>query len=267
MERRLLCRDPHLNPRQPAAPTGPRGLFGDRTVSPLFREPRSLPSPRFCRLPPSPRTRAEAGSPGAGPDRPAAVRHADHGLDPCLPRRHPALDRRFCIIAAGAGAAGHRHRALQRQGEPNPSATTHNTLIEVVWTVLPILILVIIAIPSFSVLTDQLTMPDGERKYLGSNIFSFGEVEVPAPAMTIKATGVQWNWELRVLRADGCSCRCTPLRLPRPCRSRITAVDAHERRLPPSKPEPAAPAGGRQRDRRAGQHHRPHAGDCRTRPA
>jgi cytochrome c oxidase subunit 2 len=78
---------------------------------------------------------------------------------------------------------------------PTPSATTHNTLIEIIWTVVPILILVVIAVPSFSVLTDQLTMPDGERKYLGSNIFSFGSEEVPAPAMTIKATGVQWNWE------------------------------------------------------------------------
>ena len=78
---------------------------------------------------------------------------------------------------------------------PVPSSTTHNTLVEIVWTVAPILILVVIAIPSFSVLTDQLTMPDGQRKYLGSNIFSFGEQEVPAPAFTIKATGVQWNWE------------------------------------------------------------------------
>ena len=81
------------------------------------------------------------------------------------------------------------------KANPKPSATTHNTLVEVVWTVVPILVLVVIAIPSFSVLTDQLTIPDGERKYLGSNIFSFGEQEVPAPAFTIKATGVQWNWE------------------------------------------------------------------------
>ena len=81
------------------------------------------------------------------------------------------------------------------RANPVPSKTTHNTLIEVVWTVVPILILVIIAIPSFSVLTDQLTMPDGQRKYLGSNIFSFGEVEVPAPTVTIKATGQQWYWD------------------------------------------------------------------------
>jgi len=77
---------------------------------------------------------------------------------------------------------------------PTPARFTHNTLLEVVWTALPVIILVIIAIPSFAVLTDQLTMPDGVRKYLGTNIFSFGSVEVPAPGLTIKATGSQWYW-------------------------------------------------------------------------
>lgn len=80
------------------------------------------------------------------------------------------------------------------KANPTPSSTTHNTMIEIVWTVVPILVLVVIAIPSFSVLTDQLTMPDGQRKYLGSNIFSFGEVEVPAPELTVKASGEQWYW-------------------------------------------------------------------------
>jgi cytochrome c oxidase subunit 2 len=58
----------------------------------------------------------------------------------------------------------------------------------------PIIILVIIAVPSFGVLSDQLTIPDGERKYLGSNIFSFGEVEVPAPGLTLKVSGSTWFW-------------------------------------------------------------------------
>ena len=80
------------------------------------------------------------------------------------------------------------------KAHPTPSRFTHNTLVEIVWTVLPIIILVVIAIPSFSVLTDQLTIPDGQRKYLGSNIFSFGSVEVPAPALTVKVTGSQWYW-------------------------------------------------------------------------
>ena len=58
---------------------------------------------------------------------------------------------------------------------PVPSRTTHNTLIEVAWTVIPILILVVIAIPSFRLL------------YLQRNI--------PAADMTIKAIGnPSWNW-------------------------------------------------------------------------
>ena len=81
------------------------------------------------------------------------------------------------------------------KANPKPSTTTHNTLVEIIWTVAPVLVLVIIAIPSFSVLTDQLTIPDGQRKYLGSNIFSFGDVEVPAPELTVKATGQQWYWD------------------------------------------------------------------------
>ena len=77
---------------------------------------------------------------------------------------------------------------------PVPARFTHNTLVEVIWTALPVIILVIIAIPSFAVLTDQMTMPDGQRKYLGSNIFSFGSVDVPAPTVTVKVTGSQWYW-------------------------------------------------------------------------
>jgi len=80
------------------------------------------------------------------------------------------------------------------KANPVPARFTHNTLVEVIWTVVPILVLVVIAIPSFGVLSDQMTMPDGERKYLGANVFSMGEVDVPAPALTVKASGEQWYW-------------------------------------------------------------------------
>lgn len=80
------------------------------------------------------------------------------------------------------------------RANPVPAKFTHNTLVEVIWTALPVIILVIIAIPSFAVLTDQMTMPDGQRKYLGSNIFSFGSVDVPAVGLTVKVTGSQWYW-------------------------------------------------------------------------
>jgi cytochrome c oxidase subunit 2 len=83
---------------------------------------------------------------------------------------------------------------FNKRANPTPARFTHNTLIEVAWTALPVIILVVIAIPSFAILTDQLTMPDGQRKYLGPNIFSFGSVDVPAPAVTVKVTGSQWYW-------------------------------------------------------------------------
>jgi len=60
------------------------------------------------------------------------------------------------------------------RANPVPSKTTHNTLIEVVWTVVPVIILVAIAIPSFRLLFNQLT--------------------IPAADVTIKATGKQWFW-------------------------------------------------------------------------
>ncbi len=59
---------------------------------------------------------------------------------------------------------------------PNPSRTTHNTLIEVIWTLGPVVILLFIAVPSFQLLTAQYT-PTEE------------------PRLTIKATGNQWNWD------------------------------------------------------------------------
>ncbi|TDQ63966.1 cytochrome c oxidase subunit 2 [Maritalea mobilis] len=93
-----------------------------------------------------------------------------------------------------------------KRANPNPSKFTHNTLIEIVWTVVPIIILIVIAVPSFGVLSDQMTVPDGERKYLGSNIFSrdSGEV-VPAPELTVRVTGYQWYWGFEYPDLEGAS--------------------------------------------------------------
>ncbi|GMM94106.1 cytochrome c oxidase subunit II [Qipengyuania sp. MTN3-11] len=62
-----------------------------------------------------------------------------------------------------------------RRANPTPSKTTHNTMLEVVWTLLPVLILVAIAIPSISLLARQYETP-------------------PEDAITVKATGYQWYW-------------------------------------------------------------------------
>ncbi len=60
------------------------------------------------------------------------------------------------------------------RANPVPSRTTHNTLIEVAWTLIPVLILVGIAVPSFRLL--------------------FEELDVPKADLTVKATGKQWYW-------------------------------------------------------------------------
>lgn len=60
------------------------------------------------------------------------------------------------------------------RSNPVPSRTTHNTTIEVIWTVVPVIILVAIAVPSFRLLFYQLNMPPAD--------------------VTVKATGKQWFW-------------------------------------------------------------------------
>ena len=48
---------------------------------------------------------------------------------------------------------------FSEKANPTPSKTTHNTLIEVAWTIVPVLILVAVAIPSFRLLRTQLSDP------------------------------------------------------------------------------------------------------------
>jgi cytochrome c oxidase subunit 2 len=61
------------------------------------------------------------------------------------------------------------------RANPTPSKTSHNTVLEVAWTVVPILVLVAIAIPSFRLLHLQYSYPKAD--------------------LTLKATGYQWYWE------------------------------------------------------------------------
>jgi cytochrome c oxidase subunit 2 len=117
------------------------------------------------------------------------------------------------------------------KANPTPRRFTHNTLVEVIWTVVPIIILIVIAVPSFGVLADQMTTPDGERRYLGSDIFSFsgGDVEVPAPELTIKATGEQWFWSYEYmdqgLRFDQYMLNDAQREEQKPGQPRLLAVD------------------------------------------
>jgi cytochrome c oxidase subunit 2 len=62
-----------------------------------------------------------------------------------------------------------------RRANPVPSKTAHNTVIEVVWTLVPVIILVVLAIPSIGLLQAQFAPP-------------------PKNAITLKVTGNQWYW-------------------------------------------------------------------------
>jgi cytochrome c oxidase subunit II len=63
---------------------------------------------------------------------------------------------------------------FNKRANPKPATFTHNPGLEVAWTAVPVLILVVIAIPSLRLL--------------------FLQLEVPEPDLTIKATGSQWYW-------------------------------------------------------------------------
>jgi cytochrome c oxidase subunit 2 len=70
----------------------------------------------------------------------------------------------YCILKFRASA------------NPIPSRTSHNTVIEVLWTVGPVVVLLALAVPSFQLLTAQYNPPE-------------------EPKLTLKATGNQWNWD------------------------------------------------------------------------
>ncbi|WP_454848442.1 cytochrome c oxidase subunit II [Rhizobium binxianense] len=64
---------------------------------------------------------------------------------------------------------------FRASANPVPSRTSHNTIIEIIWTIGPVLVLLFLAVPSFNLLTAQLTLPEN-------------------PDVTVKATATQWQW-------------------------------------------------------------------------
>ena len=63
---------------------------------------------------------------------------------------------------------------FRASANPNPSKRTHNVTVEVLWTLIPCLILIVMAVPSFKILYKQDTIPKAD--------------------LTIKAIGYQWYW-------------------------------------------------------------------------
>ena len=93
---------------------------------------------------------------------------------------HPIITGIFVFVLALLFYTMYR---FSEKRNPEPSKTTHNTVVEVVWTVFPIIILIVIAIPSFKLLYYQDRAVD--------------------PEMTIKAIGHQWYWTYEYPDHDG----------------------------------------------------------------
>jgi cytochrome c oxidase subunit II len=72
---------------------------------------------------------------------------------------------------------------FNERANPAPSKTTHNTLVEVAWTIIPVVVLVVIAIPSFRLLTDELVIPPAD--------------------VTVKVTASQWHWAYEYPKDQG----------------------------------------------------------------
>ena len=80
----------------------------------------------------------------------------------------------FAIVIVVMGLMVFIMVRFSARNNPKPQTNTHNTLLEVIWTVVPILILLVIAVPSIKLL--------------------YFLDKVPNPDMTIKVTGRQWLW-------------------------------------------------------------------------
>ena len=72
---------------------------------------------------------------------------------------------------------------FNEKANPVPSRVTHNGPLEIAWTVLPVVVLIIIAVPSFRLLTQQLVIPE--------------------PDLTIKVTASQWHWNYGYPKSAG----------------------------------------------------------------
>src|SRR5262249_26989021 len=78
------------------------------------------------------------------------------------------------IVALVLGLLGYCIFRFNERANPEPSRTTHHTMIEVIWTAVPVMILVGIAIPSFKLLYEEDVIPKAD--------------------LTVKAVGHQWYW-------------------------------------------------------------------------
>src|SRR5690606_10950007 len=102
--------------------------------------------------------------------------------DPASPVMQRVEDLHFLLLGISIGICVLVFSLLiyvliryNEKAHPTPSRTSHNTLLEIAWTTLPVLVLLTIAVPSFKAL------------------YYMDRAE--APEMTLKVTGNQWYWD------------------------------------------------------------------------
>ncbi len=91
----------------------------------------------------------------------------------------------FAIVALVFGLLLYVCIKFSKKNNPVPSTTSHNTFIEIVWTLIPLLILIVIAIPSFKTLNYMEKIKDTE--------------------LTLKVVGHQWYWSYQYPDNEGLS--------------------------------------------------------------
>ena len=135
--------------------------------------------------------------------------HADRRRSGGLPRQLAAV---VCAVISVfvLGLLLYAMVRFRRGANPTPSRNSHNTVIEVIWTLVPVIILVAIALPSIQLLRRQYSPPPAD--------------------LTVKVTGHQWYWptnfptmaSARQLHAEG-SRRPDPAGEPARARPTMTA--------------------------------------------
>ena len=126
---------------------------------------------------PAPSIAYAAPSPGYGvPDGRKGIQEqvTEIGRDAAAFHNGPLLWMCAIISLFVLGLLGYTMVKFRRSANPTPSRTSHNTLIEVIWTVVPVLVLVAIAIPSIRLIRAQYSPPPAD--------------------VTIKVIGNQWYW-------------------------------------------------------------------------
>lgn len=155
------------------------GAAAPQTTTPAAATP-ATPGPAAVAPAPKPAAPAikfEAPTPGIGvPDGRKGVQDQVTGIGARAASFHngPLMIMCIAISLFVLALLGFTMFKFRRSANPTPSRTSHNTLIEVIWTIVPVIILVAIAIPSIRLISAQYSPPPAD--------------------LTIKVTGNQWYW-------------------------------------------------------------------------